>query len=333
MPVAKRLDLKLANIENGRYTPSDFIIADAKDGDMARGTACAGPEIGTDGKPTGRMLPLQHYRDDMERMIEADQVDIMLTSLSSAEYLTRKGAFANTEVTPAIRLNDGTDIWLCRSASYAQQPTRRFRTARLDRVKPLADLGLFAVTFYNDRDIDHATLDAYAQFRDEASAQGVRHFLEVFNPAMDVGMGKEEFAHFNNDCITRCLAGVARQERPVFLKMVYNGPKATEELASYDPGSIIVGILGGAFSTSRDTLEMIKQSERYGARVALFGRRIYGADSSVGIVNAMRLMLEEDLTSEEATKIYHDGLSKAGITPSLPLSDDLELVEPSLKLA
>jgi hypothetical protein len=29
-----RLDKKLANIRNGRYKRSDFMIADAKDGDM-----------------------------------------------------------------------------------------------------------------------------------------------------------------------------------------------------------------------------------------------------------------------------------------------------------
>ena len=49
---------------------------------------------------------------------------------------------------------------------------------------------------------------------------------------------------FINDCIARTLAGVATAGRPVFLKIVYHGPRAMEELVAYDP-HLIVGILGG----------------------------------------------------------------------------------------
>jgi hypothetical protein len=332
MPItAKRMDRKLATIQAGRYTPKDFIIADAKDGDMALGTGTSGPELDADGRPTGRMRPLQVYRDNMERMIGSDTVDIMLTSLSSAEYLARKGLYSDTDVTPAVRLNDGSDIWHWRGANYKHLPTVPFRTARLDRVKPVADLGLYALTFFNDLDQDRRSLDAYAAFRDEASAAGVRHFLEIFNPQFEVKTKDHDFATYNNDAIARCLAGVSRLDRPVFLKMVYNGPRATEELASYDPGNLIVGILGGASSTTRDTLEMVKQAEHYGARVALFGRKIFFAEDSVGIVRAMRRVIEEDITSEEATRAYHDELGKAGIRSKKSLKDDLEITDPSLK--
>ena len=333
MAVAKRMDRKLAKIVAGTYTPEDFIIADAKDGDMALGTGTSGPAFDSDGRPTGRMRPLQVYRDNMETMIRSDTVDIMLTSLSSGEYLTRKGLFDGSEVTPAVRLNDGSDIWHWRGANYKHLPTMPFRTARLDRVKPIADLGLYALTFFNDLEQDHRSLDAYARFRDEASAQGVRHFLEVFNPQFEVKAKDSDFATYNNDAIARCLAGVSRLDRPVFLKVVYNGPRATEELASYDPGNLIVGILGGASSTTRDTLEMVGQAERYGARVALFGRKIFFAEDSVGIVRAMRRVIEERVSSEEATRAYHDELGKAGIRPRKALSDDLELTDPSLTSA
>ena len=331
---AKRMDQKLAKITAGTYTPKDFIIADAKDGDMALGTGTAGPDYGADGKPTGRMKPLQVYLDNAEKMVGSGQIDIMLTSLSSCEKLTRKGVFADSEVTPAVRLNDGSDIWHWRGANYKHLPTVPFRTARLDRVKPVSDLGLYAVTFFNDLDQDRRTLDAYSQFRDEASAAGVRHFLEIFNPQFEVKASQgHDFATYNNDAIARCLAGVSRLDRPVFLKMVYNGPRATEELASYDPGNLIVGILGGASSTTRDTLEMIKQAEHYGARVALFGRKIFFAEDSVGIVRAMRRVVEENISSEEATKAYHDELEKSGIRSKKSLSEDLEITDPSLKMA
>lgn len=332
MLTAKRMDLKLARIASGDYKPTDFIIADAKDGDMALGTGTAGPELGADGKPTGRMRPFSVYRDNMERMVASDLVDIMLTSLSSMETLQARGVFAGSDVTPAVRLNDGSDIWHWRGAKYKHLPTVPFRTARLDRVRTVADLGLYAVTFFNDLENDRRTLDAYAEFRDQASAAGVRHFLEIFNPQFEVGCADGvDFATYNNDAIAKTLAGVSRLDAPLFLKVVYNGPRATEELASYDPDRIIVGILGGASSTTRDTLEMVGQAEKYGARVALFGRKIYFAEDSVEIVKAMRLVVEEKVSSEEATKHYHDALKKAGIRSKKSLADDLEITDPALK--
>lgn len=332
MRTSKTLDEKLARIRGGNYTAKDFIIADAKDGDMALGVGTPGPELDADGKPTGRMRPLKVYRDGMEAMVASGEVDIMLTSLSSAEYLTRRGVYADTRVTPAVRLNDGSDIWHWRGADYKRLPTVPFRTARLDRVKAVADLGLYAVTFFNDLDQDRRTLDAYATFRDEASAAGVRHFLEVFNPQFEVKTIDADFATYNNDAIARCLAGVSVHERPEFLKVVYNGPKATEELAAYDPENIIVGILGGASSTTRDTFELIKQAEKYGARVALFGRKIYFAEDPVEIVRSMRALIEEDASPEDMVRRYHDHLTKAGIRPKQALDKDLEVTDPACRL-
>lgn len=327
----KRLDHKLARIRAGDYTPRDFIIADAKDGDMAFGVAVAGPDRDGDGLPTGRLKPLQAYRDDMVRVVRSDLVDIMLTSLSTAEHLREIGAYAGSAVTPAIRLNDTSDIWAARGAQYKARPAAPFRTARLDRVRPLADLGLYAISFYNDLDADRHTLDEYARFRDEASSAGVRHFLEVFNPQYPVATPGAEFAAFNNDSIARCLAGVSRIDRPIFLKAAYNGPRATEELASFDPGNLIVGILGGAASTTRDTLELLVQAEKYGARVALFGRRIYFAEDSTLILRAMRRVIEGGISSHEGVKAYHDDLAKAGIRPFKPLDADSEITEVVLK--
>jgi len=328
----KRLDRKLARIVEGTYQPTDFIIADAKDGDMSAGAPVAGYVRDASGKPTDVCRPMKDYRDDMERMIESDLVDIMLTSLSTAEYLAYKGAYAkNREITPAVRLNDGTHIWGARHSTYGKTPTINFRSARLDRVKPYADLGLYAVDFFNDPVQDIKILEEYARFRDAASQAGMRHFLEVFNPKFSIGLDAVEFASYNNDMIVRCLAGVSRHDYPLFLKMEYNGPRAMEELASYDPGKIIVGILGGSASTNRDTLELVKQAEQYGARVALFGRRIYHAEDSISIVRAMRKVIEEKISSQEATKYYHDELRKLGKTPYLPLEQDLELTDKRLK--
>ena len=294
---------------------------------MANGCKTAGLQKGS----SSRYNPIQVYRDDMRKIMDSDLVDIMLTSLSSAEVLTQQGAYANTEITPAVRLNDTTDIWVGRGAAYESHPALPFRTARLDRVKPVSDLGLYAITFYNDLHQDHRTLEEYARFRDEASAKGIRHFLEVFNPKTQVVTPGADFGSYNNDAVVRCLAAVSKHDKPLFLKAAYNGPAATEEIASYDPENLIFGILGGGAGTTRDCLELIRQAERYGARVALFGRKIYYAEDSISMVTAMRRTIEEKLDSVEATKAYHADLEKLGISPFRELNADLELTEDVLK--
>jgi len=327
----KTLDHKLDRIRSGRYAPQDFIIADAKDADMAFGCATPGMERHVNGRVGPRFNSMQAYRHDILKVMGGDQVDIMLTSLSTAELLMDQGAYAGSAITPAIRLNDASDIWAARGGRYQKEPAQPFRTARLSRVRPLVDLGLYAITFYNDTTRDRETLEAYARFRDEASALGLRHFLEVFNPQMPVGLKPEAFPAFNNDCIVRCLAGISRHDRPLFLKAAYNGPAATEEIASYDPGNLVFGILGGAAGTTRDCLELLKQAEKYGARVALFGRKIYQAEDSALMVQAMRRVLEGGLSSLEGTKAYHADLVANGIAPFRSQDEDAQLTDPLLK--
>lgn len=324
---ARSLDAKLARIRQGAYKPADFVIADAKDGDMSMGLATPGFRAGAGDVPR----PLSDYRDDMRRMTASGLVDIMLMSVSSAEELQRDGVFDASPVTPAVRLNDASDIWAHRGARYREKPALPFRTARIDRARAVADLGLYAVTFYNDLAQDHATLEAYSRFRDEAGAGHMRHFLEVFNPAFGIDTAGVGIGHYINDCIARCLAGVAGADRPVFLKIAYNGPRAMEELASYDPGNLIVGILGGGVGTTRDTFELVAQAERHGARIALFGRKIYFAEDSAEIVAAMRRVVEGLQTPADAVRDYHDRLGKNGKAAKRRLADDLEITEAVLK--
>ena len=71
---------------------------------------------------------------------------------------------------------------------FINQPSRPFRTASLKHVKPLTDLGLYSITFTNDIDADHASLEAFTDFRDDAEANGFSYFLEVFNPNVERGL-------------------------------------------------------------------------------------------------------------------------------------------------
>jgi DhnA family fructose-bisphosphate aldolase class Ia len=322
----KILDEKLARLRKG-YRPADFIIADAKDGDMGFGLTAPGP---VSGKP-GHFKTKPQYLAAMTEMTESGLVDIMLMSASSAEALAATGLFARTGVTPAVRLNDTTDIWTMRGQRYKEVPSRPFRSAHVAKVRQFANLGLYSMTFSNDVERDLANVEAYREFREDATSHGMRHFLEIFNPNVDIGLKGDELAGFINDAIVRSLAGLVSTEQPLFLKMAYNGPRAMEELASYDPGNLIVGILGGAKGTTRDTFELVSQAARYGARVALFGRKINLAESPLDLVALMRQVIEGGVSPAEAVRAYHDKLHKHGLTPNLALEKDGEITEAVLK--
>ena len=331
----KRLDLKLKRILDGRYARDDFIIADAKDPDMSGGALSTGPRQGGAGFHTRR-----EFLNQIRMVVEQDIVDIVLTSASNMEALNEQDVFRDSAVQPATRANDATDVWGgIRGATYDAQFSRPFRSASLARVmgptaagnaKARIDLGLYSVTFNNSVVDDLATLEAFAAFRHEAAQIGFRYFLEVFNPNAAAPIAREDVPLFVNDVILRSLAALTRAERPLFLKMPYNGPKALEELAGYD-SSLIVGVLGGAAGTTRDTFELLHQAERHGARVALFGRKIRLAEAPLAIILLLREVASGRASTEQAVRAYHGELQKLGLRPFRPLDEDLAVTDPVLR--
>lgn len=338
-----RMDAKLRNIREGRYKPSDFILADAKDADAGAGAACTGFDHSDPAGP--RQRTRAEFLDQIDLLVKQDILDIMLLTVSNLELLHERGTFAGSAVKPAIRANLSTDCWAgVRHGTYREFPSRPFRSVTLSRAMtgtaapapgaPITgtDLGLYSVTFLNDVARDAAALEAFKDFREEAQANGFRYFYEVFNPNIDTGMSQEALGEYLNDMILSSLAGLTRAERPEFLKIPFNGPKALEELASFD-SSLVVGILGGGAGTTRDTFELLAQGERYGARVALFGRKINLAESPLHLVALMRQVVEGAIGPEEAVRAYHGELQKLGIKPIRALSDDRVVTEAVLKSA
>ena len=337
----KSLDLKLARIV---ADPScrDFILADAKDADMAFGLASPGLAPGGN-HAMGPFKSISDYRDTIREIVRQGLVDIMLMSASTSELLAiEEGLFVASHVTPAVRMNDTTDIWLAAgSGSYGRQPALPFSTttspqARHGRVDAVhtdhsrgANLGLFSLTLNDDAVLDRDMLTAYRDFRIEAERSGFRHFLEVFFPnALDRVPGKaagekpQNIARFLADHVVRCLAGVPRAGRPIFLKIPYLGPEVTEQLAAYDR-SVVVGILGGGAGTTHDAFGLVAEAKRHGARVALFGRKINAAEHQLSFVSVLRAVADGDLAADEGVKAYHGELTKRGIRPHRPLEADL----------
>ena len=131
--------------------------------------------------------------------------------------------------------------------------------------------------------------------------------------------------------IIKAIAGLLERDAPLFLKLQFNGPASMRELASYDPGRLVVGILGGAKGTTRDTFELVVQAERAGARVALFGRKINLAEAPLELVTLMRAVVERRESPEGAVREYHRRLDALGLVPERALAADLEVSEPALR--
>lgn len=242
----KTLDQKLAALRDDPRG-KEFILADAKDADMAWGIASPGKPWPGDPLRPDRFRSMPEFCEDIRAIVRQELVDIMLASTSVMDRLAHEEKlFEGSPVTPAIRANDTTDVWVGRGAKYRSLPSRSFSTCCLDEVQfgslsaprdgqPLVNLGLYSITFTNDLAVDLANLEAFRAFRFEAERKGFRYFLEVFEPNVDAGVPPEEVPAFVNDAIARTLAGIPSGGRPEFLKIAWRGPRWMEELVSYDP--------------------------------------------------------------------------------------------------
>ena len=334
----KTLDHKIQRIL-ADSTVTDFILADAKDADMAFGLSAPGrsPEHHAD---EGRFRTLQEYRQLIRDVTGQGLVDIVLMSASTSEVLTiQERLFSDSPVTPAIRANDTSDIWLASGTGrYGWQPSLPFRSATIDHAMcgraqcdqserhRGADLGLYSVTFNNNASTDREVLDAYKAFRLEAEGKGFRHFLEVFAPNAPGEHAPADVANFVNDHIARSLAGVTSRGRPLFLKIPYHGPAAMESLVRYD-SSLVVGILGGSAGTTLDAFHMLWEAKKYGARAALYGRKINNSEHQLTFIKYLRAIADGEIHADEAVRAYHADLDKLGIRPYRSLQEDMTRTE------
>jgi hypothetical protein len=261
----------------------------------------------------------------------------MLMSAHTNEILTiQKRLFDNSTVTPAARANDTTDIHVLRGGRSPSQPALPFRTATLDHIQcghldcvPQertlgADLGLYSITYQNDSVVDREALERYKEFRLEAERKNFRHFLEVFDPNCPDAVDPSRLPGFINDAIVRTLGGVTSKGRPLFLKIVYHGPEAMEELVHYDP-HLVVGILGGSAGTTYDAFKLLSEAKKYGGRVALFGRKINNAENQLAFIRLLRWIADGEITAEEAVRAYHGVLQQLGVKPRRSLEEDMTL--------
>ena len=190
----KSLDRKLAAIHADPSGAKDFILADAKDADMAFGigapanrpkripakSACArSPNIARRFAtcPPGPRRHRAHVGQH-QRSADTSASGCSITAISRppagpttpATYSSfAVGIISSRRPGPSARRRSTTS----NAATSIAKPPERIRGA---------NLGLYSVTFNNRLDDDLRTLEEYRAFRIEAEAKGFRHFLEVFDP-------------------------------------------------------------------------------------------------------------------------------------------------------
>ena len=125
-------------------------------------------------------------------------------------------------------------------ASARSDGDHRPPAARQIRVRPEerslgCNLGLYSMTFNNDVDRDMASAGVQGIPSRGGSQGDALGFLNVRSEHPRHG-DLTRSGRAVNDAIVRSLAG-DRRGRPLFLKMVYHGPKFMEEMVSYDPRS------------------------------------------------------------------------------------------------
>ena len=124
----KSLDAKLARIHADPHGARDFILADAKDADMAMGIQA--PGSAWDGE-RDRPRSLADYREQMREVGRQELVDILLMSASSHDLLgVEERLFDGSPVTVAVRANDTTDIHMARGGCYPRCLQCRFDPPR-----------------------------------------------------------------------------------------------------------------------------------------------------------------------------------------------------------
>ncbi|MCJ7821028.1 MAG: hypothetical protein MUP53_07475 [Bacteroidales bacterium] len=334
----KTLRKRIEKIKNPDVA-DDFILVDAKDPDATFGISATGYRDKSD--PSQGYRSLTEFHGEIVELVRQNILDVVLTTIFSVECLTaEKDIFQESTITPAVRINSSTELWLARGGRYSAQPSLPYSHVSLERViygtdhrqpkKAQLNLGLYSITFTNDIAADLVSMNALREFYQQAADLNFDYLLEVFPPNIeDCGISPEDIPAFCNDQIARLISLTPRAAQPLFLKIPYFGPEAMLELTNYHPDTII-GILGGSSGTTLDAFTLISEAQKYGARAAIFGRRIKNSEDPLLFVELLREIVSSDLSPKQAVEKYHHELKNNQIKSIRSFADDCQLVNPAL---
>jgi len=273
--------------------------------------------------------PEPHYRTRPEflqlqrEIVEDGYIDALLMTPADAEVLALdERIFDSSPVTPIVRMNSETSIWNPRHGRYRQSLSEPFRTVLPQDIKNYCELlvapalechvrlGLYSITLNNDVTADKRILDEYIKFAHEiGEIQSFNHILEVFLPNVRIpGMDEKKAGQYIADSLVRTMSYLRKRQRPLFIKTEFTTPETWQELNSFDP-SIVIGALGGPRKNALDTLTLARDVVKYGGKVILFGRKVFGEDNPRLIAKALRSVLDQEMPPEEAYAEYQKAIS------------------------
>ena len=139
----KSLDLKLDKIRNGNYQNTDFIIADAKDGDMGGGVFATGSMLDNPEKTKPYKAYLQAMRLDQL----PDDVSLVCKPTLFAGYLNHWGHLGPAEIEPKKVFIFRQCAWRARrmGVDFNLPPNHPFNPLRALRLAEALDGDLKAV--------------------------------------------------------------------------------------------------------------------------------------------------------------------------------------------
>jgi hypothetical protein len=123
----------------------------------------------------------------------------------------------------------------------------------------------------------------------------------------------------------RTLLAIPDHYRVLFLQGGALGQNAAVPLNLLPPGGVADYIDTGHWAQ-----KSIAEAQKYGARVALFGRKINQAEHQLAFIEMLRFITEGRIAPGEAVRAYHAVLDTKKIKARLPLEKDLELTEQAM---
>lgn len=305
----KSLQRKLRTL-HANSNSVEFVLGDAKESDLAMRNL---PQrIARSWERPDANFPYRSreaFRDQIEELLEDSPLDLMVVSPEIArETAGRAGVFSRSEVSPAVRTAAG---------HWEPVPAETRGGPRSEGPLPL-----FGIGFCRDRDLDRAELDAYEKFRFAAGAARTRHLLELYPSCGCDGGPPQRVDDLLADRLLHSILEVPATARPLLIQAPYYGPALMESLAAILPG-VPVGIVGGPAGTTFDAFRLLTESKKYGARGALFGRRIASAEHQPAFVRFLDYLARGEVAPAEAVHAYHGVLQGLGIRPRRELEEDL----------
>jgi hypothetical protein len=115
----------------------------------------------------------------------------------------------------------------------------------------------------------------------------------------------------------------------LFLKIVYHGPRAMEELAQYDP-NLVVGISAAARERRTMPLDLSTTRRSTARGWRCLDAKLTTREHQLAFIEMLRLITDGKVTPEEAVRAYHGVLQARNIKPKLTLEKDLELTDQAM---